>query len=79
MNDKDDTIDEEFIIKDHQKKVFISQEVDKDDEHEQTDTEDENIECVKDLKDTCPILLWYMYNYIAGYLLLLIITYSYKI
>ena len=43
------------------------------------DTEDENSEYVKDVNDTCPILLWYMYNYIAGYLLLLIIIYYYKI
>jgi len=74
-----DDLKEDFIFKDHQEEFFINQEVDRNDKHEQTDTEDEHIDCVKDLKDTCPILLWYMYNYIAGYLLLLIITYSYKI
>jgi len=78
MNDEDcdDDLEEDFIIQDKQKQGFINPKIYK---VEKTDTEDENIECAKDLKDTCPTLLWYMYNYIAGYLLLLIITYSYKI
>jgi len=81
MNEREnnDDLEEDYIIEDHQKQVFINPKVNKNDKHEQTDTEDENIECVKDLNATCPILLWYMYNYIAGYLLLLIITYFYKI
>ena len=44
-----------------------------DDKHKHVDTEDESSECMKAVNDICPILLWYMYNYIAGYLLLLII------
>ena len=30
-------------------------------------------ESTKAVSEPCPILLWYMYNYIAGYLLLIII------